>query len=69
LEAKVFRYLLVLAVCACIATSCGSNAAFVADNATRSVSSIDATTAWNQVCAQYHFIPKPPDTRLTFFQG
>ena len=65
----MFRYLLVLAVCVCISTSCGSNAAFVADNSVRSVSSVDATSAWNQVCAQYHFIPKPADTRITFLMG
>lgn len=66
----MFRYLLVLAVCACIATSCGSNAAFVSDTAAnRSVSSADATNVWNSVCAQYNFIPKPLDTRVTFFMG
>ena len=36
----------------------------------RGVSAIaDATNAWNSVCGQYRFIPKPLDSRLTFAQG
>jgi len=70
LEDKVFRYILVLAVFACIATSCGSNNVSLNEQPTRNVSAIvDATNAWNSVCFQYHFIPKPFDTTTTFSQG
>jgi hypothetical protein len=69
LEAKVFRYLLVLAVFACIATSCGANNATQFDTPNRATSTVNATTAWNSVCAQYNFIPKPSDPAVTFYQG
>jgi hypothetical protein len=66
----MFRYILALALFACIATSCGSNTAVQLDNsAVRAASSVDATNAWNSVCGQYNFIPKPFDTRITFAMG
>ena len=65
----MIRFILVLSIFACIATSCGSNPTAQFDNAARSASVTNATTAWNLVCTQYHFIPKPLDPTVTFSQG
>jgi hypothetical protein len=65
----VFRYLILLAIFACIATSCGSNNATQFDTPNREVSTVNATTAWNSVCAQYNFIQKPINPSITFNQG
>ena len=66
----MFRYLIVLAVLAGIVTSCGSTVTTAQlDNPSRATSTVNATNAWNSVCAQYNFIPKPNDPNITFFQG
>jgi hypothetical protein len=68
----MIRTFIALALFACIATSCGTNSSIQnlnTNDSGRSVSTVDATNAWNSVCAQYHFIPKPADARITFAQG
>jgi hypothetical protein len=69
LEAKVLRILLALAAILLIATSCGANNATLVDTPARNTSVVNATDAWNSVCAQYRFIQKPSDPTVTFSQG
>ena len=65
----MFRFLLALAAVLCVATSCGANNATQLDVPARGVSAVNATNAWNSVCVQHNFIPKPFDTRITFAMG
>jgi hypothetical protein len=67
----VFRILFVALVAVlCVATSCGSNNTTQLDVPARGVSAVNATAAWNSVCAQYKFIPKPLVAGpITFLQG
>jgi hypothetical protein len=39
------------------------------ESPSREVSVTNATDAWNSVCTQYHFVPKPNDPSITFSQG
>jgi hypothetical protein len=71
----MFRYL-VAAALVCAIASCGSTTSFQQETAplvsgdARGVSAItDATAAWNSVCGQYNFIPKPQLAHVTFAQG
>jgi len=64
----MLRIFVALASVVLLVGSCGTATTnFQSDS--RTVSSVDATNAWNSVCAQYHFIPKPSDRTTTFAQG
>jgi hypothetical protein len=65
----VVKFLLALMAITCVATSCGSTSTAQLDTPARAVSVTDATSAWNSVCAQYRFNPKPSDPTVTFAQG
>ena len=67
----MLRIMIAVTLCACIAilSSCGSTQTSQFSTTDRALSAVDATNAWNSVCATYHFIPKPANSTTTFAQG